>query len=383
MDLDFGPRDLTFREDVRSFLREKLTSDLAEAGRNCAGIYCDYPVANRWFRILAEKGWSVPHWPVEYGGAGWSPTRHLIFKRELAMAGAPPLSPNSTHMVAPVIIAFGTDAQKAHFLPKIRSGDDWWAQGYSEPNSGSDLASLSLDARRDARRDGDHYVLNGSKTWTTHAHFSNRMFCLVRTDRSAKPQQGISFLLVDLDLPGIDIRPIISMSGDYELNEVFFRDVRVPVSGLVGKENDGWTVAKYLLRHERSSMWSPLLRARLERMKTMAGGCAQSLANQIADAEVRLSALEISEMRMLFGEMDEARASLVSSMSKITGTELRQHLTEIGVALNGREAMVMPDRPEETGRGAAMATYLNDRAASIYAGTNEVQRNIVAKIMLG
>jgi alkylation response protein AidB-like acyl-CoA dehydrogenase len=379
MDLDFSPLDLAFREEVRSFLHEKLAPELAEAGRNCAGIYCEYPVANRWFRILAEKGWSVPHWPLEHGGAGWSPTQHLIFKRELAMAGAPPLSPNSTHMVAPVIIAFGTNEQKARYLPKIRSGDDWWAQGYSEPNSGSDLASLSLDARRD----GDHYVLNGSKIWTTHAHFSNRMFCLVRTDRSGKPQQGISFLLFDLDLRGIDVRPIISISGDHELNEVFFRDVRVPVSGLVGKDNDGWTVAKYLLRHERSTLWSPLLRARLQRIKAAARNCEPWLAARIADAEIRLSALEISEMRMFFSEMDEVRASLVSSISKVNGTELRQLLTEIGIALAGREAGVMPDRPEETGRGVAMATYLNDRAASIYAGTNEVQRNIVAKIMLG
>ena len=379
MDLDLSSRDLAFREDVRTFLQEKLTPELAEAGRNCAGIYCEYPVANRWFRILAEKGWSVPHWPLEHGGAGWSPTQHLIFKRELAMAGAPPLSPNSTHMVAPVIIAFGTDEQKTQYLPKIRSGDDWWAQGYSEPNSGSDLASLSLNARRD----GDHYVLNGSKIWTTHAHFSNRMFCLVRTDRSGKPQQGISFVLFDLDLEGIEIRPIISISGDHELNEVFFRDVRVPVSGLVGKENDGWTVAKYLLRHERSSMWSPLLRARLERIKASARACGEDgVGARLADAEIRLSALEISETRMLFGELDEVRAALVSSISKVNGTELRQLLTEIDVALTGQDVMIMPDRPEETGRGVAIATYLNDRAASIYAGTNEVQRNIVAKIML-
>ncbi|WP_421851774.1 acyl-CoA dehydrogenase family protein [Novosphingobium sp.] len=378
MNLEFSPEELEFRDEVRAFLAEKLTPRFAEAGRNCAGIYCELPLARDWFRVLAEKGWSVPHWPVEHGGTGWSPAQHVIFKQELAMANAPPLSPNSTHMVAPVIIAFGTAEQKAHYLPRIRLGEDWWAQGYSEPNSGSDLASLALSAVRD----GDVYVLNGSKTWTTHAHFSNKMFCLVRTDRTGKPQQGISFLLFDLDLPGIEIRPIVSISGDHELNEVFFTDVRVPVSGIVGQENDGWTVAKYLLRHERSTMWSPLLRARLERIKAETKGCSLAMRQRIADADIRLSALEISELRMLFSDMDETRASLMSSISKVSGTELRQHITELGLALAGRSGLVMPDRPEQTGRGVAVATYLNDRAASIYAGTNEVQRDIIAKIIL-
>ena len=378
MNLEFSPEELEFRDEVRAFLAENLTPRFAEAGRNCAGIYCELPLARDWFRVLAEKGWSVPHWPVEYGGTGWSPAQHVIFKQELAIANAPPLSPNSTHMVAPVIIAFGTAEQKAHYLPRIRSGEDWWAQGYSEPNSGSDLASLALSAVRD----GDVYVLNGSKTWTTHAHFSNKMFCLVRTDRTGKPQQGISFLLFDLDLPGIEIRPIVSISGDHELNEVFFTDVRVPVSGLVGQENDGWTVAKYLLRHERSTMWSPLLRARLERIKAEAKGCSLAMSQRIADADIRLSALEISELRMLFSDMDETRASLMSSISKVSGTELRQHITELGLALAGRSSLAMPDMPEQTGRGVAIATYLNDRAASIYAGTNEVQRDIIAKIIL-
>lgn len=378
MNLKFSHEELAFREEVQAFLADKLTPRFADAGRNCSGIYCELPLAQDWFRVLAEIGWSVPHWPVEYGGMAWSPAQHLIFKQEMARADAPPLSPNSTHMVAPVIIAFGTPEQKAHYLPRIKSGDDWWAQGYSEPNSGSDLASLSLNAVRD----GDCYVLNGSKIWTTHAHFSNKMFCLVRTGRSGKPQQGISFLLFDLDLPGIEIRPIISISGDHELNEVFFTDARVPVSGLVGQENDGWTVAKYLLRHERSSMWSPLLRARLERIKSDFRQCSPALRQRIADADIRLSALEISELRMLFGDMDETRASLMASMSKVSGTELRQQIAELGLSLAGRGALTMPDRPEQTGRGVAAATYLNDRAASIYAGANEVQRDIIAKILL-
>ena len=282
MNLDLSPADLAFRDEVRAFLAAELTPDLEAAGRACSGIYCDYPIANRWHRILAKRGWSTPAWPVELGGCGWTPLQQYIFACEMAAAGAPPLTPNSTHFVAPAIMAFGTPEQKARFLPAIRSGDDWWAQGYSEPGSGSDLASL----RCAAVRDGDHYVINGSKIWTTHAHFSNRIFCLVRTAVLDKPQKGISFLLFDLDLPGIEIRPIISMSGEHELNEVFFNNVHAPVSGLLGQENDGGTVAKYLLLHERSGAWSPLLRARVTAMRKRA---AEVLA-ELLGADVATSA---------------------------------------------------------------------------------------------
>ncbi len=375
MDLSFSSDELAFRDEVRSFLEQKLTPELQEAGRSCTGIYCDYPVANRWFRILAERGWSVPHWPVEHGGTGWTPAQHLIFKRELAAAGAPRVTPNSTNMVGPVIIEFGTEEQKRRYLPRIRSGDDWWAQGYSEPEAGSDLASLRLSAVRQ----GDHYILNGSKTWTTHAHFSNKMFCLVRTARSDKPQVGISFLLFDLDLPGIRIRPIISISGDHELNEVFFENVRVPVEGLLGAENDGWTVAKYLLQHERSSSWTPLLRARLEQLKALPRSAHGPIAHRMIRAEMRIAALEVSELRALFATSEGPPDPAAASMSKICGTELRQELTEIAVALDGRAAMAHPVGSPD--RGNAVASYLNDRAASIYAGTNEVQRDIVAKTL--
>lgn len=375
MDLSFGSEELAFRDEVRAFLKQKLTPELQQAGRSCTGIYCDYPVANHWFRILAGQGWSVPHWPVEYGGTGWTPAQHLIFKRELAAAGAPRVTPNATNMVGPVIIEFGTEEQKRTLLPRIRSGDDWWAQGYSEPEAGSDLASLRLSAVRQ----GDHFVLNGSKIWTTHAHFSNRMFCLVRTGRSDKPQVGISFLLLDLDLPGIRIRPIISISGEHELNEVFFEDVRVPADGLLGAENDGWTVAKYLLQHERSSTWTPLLRARLDQMKTAPGPADGTISKRMIRAEMRIAALEVSELRALFAKSDGPPDGLAASMSKICGTELRQELTELAVALDGRAAMAHPVHSAD--RGNAVATYLNDRAASIYAGTNEVQRDIVAKFL--
>jgi acyl-CoA dehydrogenase len=243
MNLGLSPEDLRFRDEVRAFLDVALTEDLREAGRTCSGIYCDRPVAQRWLSILNDRGWAVPSWPVEHGGANWTVAQHYIFQRELTLADAPPVSPNATRMVGPVIIAFGTQAQKAEHLPRIRSGEDWWAQGYSEPGAGSDLASLQCRAERD----GDAYVINGSKIWTTHAHWSNKMFCLVRTRFEGKPQTGISFLLFDLERPGVTIRPIISISGDHELNAVFFDNVRVPTSSLLGAENDGWTVAKYLL----------------------------------------------------------------------------------------------------------------------------------------
>lgn len=388
MDLHFSAAEERFRADVRAFIATELTPDLREAGAQCTGIYCDYPIANRWHRILARRGWSAPTWPLEHGGPGWSPVQLYIFAREMAEAGAPQVTPNATGMVAPAIMAFGTDEQKARYLPRILSGDDWWAQGYSEPGAGSDLASL----RCAAARDGDSYVLNGSKIWTTHAHFSNRIFCLVRTRREGKPQQGISFLLFDLDLPGITIRPIISMSGDHELNEVHFDNVRVPVSALLGAENDGWTVAKYLLQHERGMMWSPLLGARLQRLRQRAAETAMLddtlFAAKLADAGIRLSVLETNELRTLAAGSDGPLPGVMSSMMKILGTELRQYLTELAVAVEGRRADALranrPGAPwEEWEHGPmAMATYLNDRAASIYAGANEVQRNIIANALL-
>ena len=237
--------DDDFRAQVRQFLAAELTDDLRQAGRRASGVFADYPDGQRWFRILAARGWSVPHWPVEWGGCGWSARQHDIFASELAAAGAPTLAPQGTRMVAPVVLAFGTPEQQQRWLPRIRSGEDYWAQGYSEPGAGSDLASLQCRAKRQAGPQGDEFVINGTKIWTTHAQWANKIFCLVRTDSSGKPQQGISFLLFDLGLPGISIRPIISLSGDHELNQVFFDDVRVPASALLGEENRGWTIADW------------------------------------------------------------------------------------------------------------------------------------------
>lgn len=395
MALVLSKADEAFRDEVRAFLQAELTPELRREGRRCAGIFSEYPVGVQWHRILARKGWSVPKWPVEYGGTGWTPVQHYIFAAELFEAEAPPLAPQGPRMVAPVIMEFGTQEQKDKYLPAIRDGDDYWAQGYSEPGSGSDLAALQCRAVRD----GDEYVINGTKIWTTHAHWANRIFCLVRTANTGKPQTGISFLLFDMGLPGITIQPIISLAGDHELNQVFFDDVRVPVSSLLGKENDGWTVAKFLLQHERGNAWTPQLRTRLRRLKNAAaqafGDTAQGRAahsdfmRKLTAAECEIDALQALELRTLYQQQDGKDPGIAPSMGKVLGSELRQKLTELAVEVGGYYALARPslasledegDVPEEAIFG--MSAYMNDRAASIYAGTNEIQRNIIAARLL-
>jgi acyl-CoA dehydrogenase len=397
---DGDPSDAEFRAEVRRFLAAELDEDLRLAGRRCSGIFADHAVGNRWFRILAARGWSVPHWPVAWGGCGWSARQHDIFASELAAANAPALAPQGPRMVAPVLLAFGTEEQKRRWLPGIRSGEDYWAQGYSEPGAGSDLAALQCRAVRQAGPDGDAYVINGTKIWTTHAQWANKMFCLVRTDAQAKAQQGISFLLFDLPLPGVTIRPIISISGDHELNQVFFDDVRVPASALLGEENGGWTIAKYLLLHERGGSWSPMLRARLARLRAaldaaFAGRQAddperQGLLHRLAGAHCRIDALHALEQQGLAARMRGVDDPIAPSVGKLLGTELKQLLTEIGVAIAGPDAAARVPMAEAEAHALAlpedavfaMSAYLNDRAASIYAGTNEVQRNIIARHLL-
>ena len=383
--------ETAFRNEVRDFLSRELTPELRAAGRRCSGIFSDYAEGNGWHRILARRGWSVPHWPVEHGGTGWTPMQHYLFAAELAAADAPQRAPMGPGMVAPVIIAFGTEAQKRAWLPGIRSGEDYWCQGYSEPQSGSDLASLQCKAVRQ----GDHYVINGTKIWTTHAQYANRMFCLVRTTSGGKPQQGISFLCFDIPTPGITIRPIISISGDHELNQVFFDDVRVPAEGLIGEENQGWAIAKYLLQHERGGAWTPMLRARLRRLWQAADAIgdrheADDLALRLAEAECAIDALEATELQSLRAQARGEPPGIRPSMGKVLGSELRQRLTELGVEIAGHYAAV--DLPLDDGLQGelpipeeavfSMSAYLNDRAASIYAGSNEVQRNIVAAHLL-
>jgi acyl-CoA dehydrogenase len=388
--------ETAFRDEVRDFLARELTPELRAAGRRCSGIFTDYEYGNRWHRVLAKRGWSVPNWPVEHGGTGWTPMQHYLFAAELAAADAPPRAPMGPGMVAPVIIAFGTEAQKRAWLPGIRSGEDYWCQGYSEPQSGSDLASLQCKAVRD----GDRYVINGTKIWTTHAQYANRMFCLVRTTSGGKPQQGISFLCFDIPALGITIRPIISISGDHELNQVFFDEVRVPADGLIGEENQGWAIAKYLLQHERGGAWAPMLRARLRRLTTAADAAfsasggdaheADDMALRLAEAECAIDALEATELQSLRAQARGEQPGIRPSMGKVLGSELRQRLTELGVEIAAHYAAA--DLPLDDGLQGelpipedavfSMSAYLNDRAASIYAGSNEVQRNIVAAHLL-
>jgi alkylation response protein AidB-like acyl-CoA dehydrogenase len=397
--------ETAFRDEVRDFLARELTPELRAAGRRCPGIFSDHEHGNRWHRILAARGWSVPQWPVEHGGTGWTPMQHYLFASELAAADAPPRAPMGPGMVAPVIIAFGTEAQKRAWLPGIRSGEDYWCQGYSEPQSGSDLASLQCKAVRD----GEAYVLNGTKIWTTHAQYANKMFCLVRTTSGGKPQQGISFLCFDLPAPGVTIRPIISISGDHELNQVFFDDVRVPAEGLIGEENQGWTIAKYLLQHERGGAWAPMLRARLRRLQAAADAAfaaaargvldaphpsdtheADDMALRLADAECAIDAIEATELQSLRAQARGEPPGIRPSMGKVLGSELRQRLTELGVEIAAHYAAA--DLPLDDGLQGelaipeeavfSMSAYLNDRAASIYAGSNEVQRNIIAGSLL-
>jgi acyl-CoA dehydrogenase len=387
-----------FRDSVTSFLESRLTPEMRQGGRRCSGIFADYHDANRWHRTLAQRGWSVPHWPVEHGGTGWSPIQHYIFASELAAADAPARSPIGTHMVAPVIIAFGTEEQKARWLPGIRNGDDYWAQGYSEPQAGSDLASLQCRAVLD--RDGKHYIINGTKIWTTHAQWANRMFCLVRTSSEGKRQHGITFMCIDMQVPGITVRPIISISGDHEFNQVFFDDVRVPVSALVGEQDKGWAIAKYLLERERGGIKAPHLRARLRRMRSAAEQAWSNLPSnsfervdvtrKFAEIECTIDSLQALELCDLQAQARDEPAGIRPSIGKVIGTETRQRLTELGIEIAGTYAnaglsigaAAVGDMPVPEEAVFNMSAYLNDRAASIYGGTNEVQRNIIAAHLL-
>ncbi len=388
----------TFTDEVRTFFSEKLTPDLQKAGHLEAGIYAEKDVAVPWIQILDAQGWAAPGWPVQWGGTGWSAEQHLIWQREYTLAMAPSLPPNGLRMVAPAIMHYGTDEQKNFYLPRIRQGLDWWAQGYSEPGSGSDLASLQCAAVRD----GDSYVINGTKIWTTHAHYCNRMFCLVRTDSSGIKQQGITFLLFDMDLPGIEVKPIISMSGDHEFNQVFFNDVRAPVSGRLGDENDGWSVAKYLLTHERGGKSATALLMRVAHLRQFVEDQAadgldlrydNTFMGRIADLDIELMRYGAFENKVFETVAAGESVGAISSALKIRRTELRQQIDE--VVLEAVHHYGLPYQPQireyrnsdqpigSFTAATAMPRYLNNRAATIYAGSNEIQRDILAKRELG
>ncbi|PZQ65537.1 MAG: acyl-CoA dehydrogenase [Phenylobacterium zucineum] len=392
MDLELTGDDLAFRDEVRAFLEANLTPELRAAGQRLTSVFCEPQYSLPWQKILHAKGWVAPAWPKEYGGTGWNEVQRAIFAAECARAGTPSLSPMGLKMVGPVIMAYGTPEQKAFYLPRILAGEDYWCQGYSEPGSGSDLASLQLRAVSD----GDHYVLDGSKIWTTHAHFANRMFCLVRTASDGKPQAGITFLLLEMNTPGISVKPIITLAGEHEVNQVFFDNVRVPKANRIGPEDKGWTVAKYLLEFERGGGSAPGLLVGLERAQAIAEASEADDAahrRRLAEHEITVTAIDMSERRVLSELASGKNPGPASSMLKINGTEAMQRIDEISVAglgdyahveqMDARQpgSNVAPIGPEEG--LTAMARYLNNRAASIYGGSNEIQRDIIARLVLG
>jgi len=395
MDLSFTPEEQAFRDEVRAFLRESLPGDLRQKMLERRHLGKDDLV--RWQRILNARRWATPAWPVEYGGQNWTPAQRYIFQEEMALGRAPEPSPFNVNMIGPVICKFGTEAQKQRFLPRIANLDDLWCQGFSEPGAGSDLASLKTRAVRD----GDQYIVTGQKIWTTQAQHADWMFALVRTDPAAKPQRGISFLLIDMRLHGITVRPIETIDGEHDANEVFFDDVRVPAENLIGEENKGWDYAKTLLGHERSGIARVgLSKERVLRVKEiealLAEGGVLSPAEQMrvcrrrVELEVELRALEITQLRVVAADSRAGQgegANSAASILKIKGTELQQALTEMVVELAGPEGLAVGHGANEVGVDgwieAAAPYYFNMRKVSIFGGSNEIQRNIVAKTVLG
>ncbi|MBL6951571.1 MAG: acyl-CoA dehydrogenase family protein [Alphaproteobacteria bacterium] len=392
MDMHFRPEDLAFRAEVRQFIQANLPGDLADKVRR--GLHLDKEDFVFWQKKLNGQGWFAPHWPVELGGVDWTPTQHYMFQNEQVEGYCPPVIPFGVRMVAPVIFTYGSDEQKQRFLPDILDSTAWWCQGYSEPGAGSDLASLQTKAVRN----GDHYIVNGAKTWTTLAQYADWIFCLVRTTNEGKPQEGISFLLIDMKSPGIEVTPIITIDGSHEVNSVFFTDVRVPVENLIGQENLGWTYAKFLLLFERSNSLSGGLKQQLRRLRGIAeqeltGGeplCADpAFAAQLAGYEVQLRTYEFLELRTLGNSRPGAEASYL----KIIGTDLQQMASELtlqAVAYYGnpyiRDALVHGYNEASVGpdyAAPAAPQYFNYRKTAIYAGSNEIQRNILSKAVLG
>jgi len=394
--MNFSPKDIAFQEEVRAFIAGNYPPRLRGLTSR-AGLTKDDILS--WHRILAKKGWVAPQWPAEYGGTGWSVTQRYIWNEECARAEVLPLPPFGLQMVGPVIYTFGNEAQKKRFLPRILSGEDWWCQGYSEPGAGSDLASLTTKAIRD----GDDYIVDGHKTWTTRAQYADWMFCLVRTDpKTAKPQSGISFLLIDMRTPGIEVRPILTLDGGDEINDVYLSNVRVPAENLIGEENKGWTYAKFLLTHERSGIAGVAGSKRgVERLKQIARTElvdgrplleTDEFSRKLAELEVDLLALEVTELRSLASESQGRGPGPESSILKIIGSEIQQRISELALEAIGNYAFVQAPPGGAQGNqfvagpahSAGVAqTYFNLRKTSIYGGSNEIQRNIIAKMVLG
>ena len=393
MDLEFTAEEMAFRDEVRAFFRGALPDDLRRKMINREHL--DKKDTVRWQRILNARGWAVPNWPVAHGGQAWTPAQRYIFQEEMALAHAPEGSPFNVNMIGPVLCRFGTDEQKARFLAATANLDVWWCQGFSEPGAGSDLASLKTSAVRD----GDHYVLNGQKIWTTQAQHADWMFGLFRTDNSGRKQEGITFLLLDMNSPGITVRPIETIDGGHDANEVFFDDVRVPVANVVGQEGKGWDVAKHLLGSERSGIARiGLSKERLSQLRSLERRLASDgtltpaeqarLGYKLAEVEVELRALELTQLRVVSADAHGGGAHAAASILKVKGTEMQQRMTELVLELAGPAGLATADHdprndPEDGWIEAAAPFYFTMRKVSIFGGSNEVQKNIIAKTMLG
>jgi alkylation response protein AidB-like acyl-CoA dehydrogenase len=399
-DIDVGPENHAFRDSIRRFLDENLPDELRAGTLATTTVFAEPEIGREWQRILYEKGWLAFNWPVDFGGTGWTPVERYIFEKECALANAPRLPGLGLKLLGPVLFSYGTPAQHQKYLPKILSAEHYWCQGFSEPGSGSDLASLKTRAVKV----GDHYIVNGSKTWTTHGHLADHMFCLARTDTSAKAQRGISFLLIDMNQPGVQVRPIITLAGDHEVNEVFLQDVKVHESDLVGEEGAGWTIAKFLLENERGgSCFAPKLLADISHLWADAAsepsGNAHSLAEDplfcasLARLELEALGLEVTELRILEQLRLGQRPGPQSSIVKLMASDLRQRIDAlamrtfgyIGLQLETRRPLYGKNSPDPIYRKEAQvasASYLNAQAWTIFGGSNEIQRSIIAKTVL-
>ena len=400
MDLRFTDEELAFRDEVRAFLKAELPAPIRE--RIVGGHHTSKDDLVTWTRILNKKGWAVTHWPVEWGGTGWGPIKQLIFRDELQQAPAPEPLAFGQSMVGPVIYTFGSEAQKQRFLPRIADLDDWWCQGFSEPGAGSDLAGLKTTAKKD----GENWVINGQKTWTTLGQYADWIFVLARTDGSVKKQEGISFILVDMKTPGITVRPIQTIDGGYEVNEVFFDDVKAPLENLVGEENKGWDYAKFLLGNERNGIARVgISKARVRRIKELASLKTfgekplmetPRFRQKLAAVEIELKALEMTQLRVISNEArrGKGKPDPASSVLKIKGSELQQATTELLMDVVGPYALPYEPEHEDGDRwneppvgpdwaSTVAPTYFNMRKVSIYGGSNEIQRSIIAKAILG
>ena len=397
MELTFTPEEEAFRTEVQSFLKQHLPERLSSQIRE--GLQLSKADVEEWHAILNRQGWLANHWPEQYGGPGWSAVQKFIFELECALAHTPRIVPFGVGMLGPVLIKYGNEAQKRYWLPRILSGEDWWCQGYSEPGAGSDLAGLKTTAVRQ----GDHYIVNGQKTWTTLGQHANMIFCLVRTDKDAKKQEGISFLLVDMNSPGVEVRPIITLDGEHEVNEVFFTDVKVPVENLVGEENKGWTCAKYLLTYERTNIAGVGFSvAGLEKLKIAASRVMHKgqpllqnplFATRLAKLEIDLENMKTTNLRVIAAVAGGGVPGAESSMLKIRGTEIRQEMLSLMRRAMGpyalpfiEEALHADYKGPQVGPAeakTAAAQYFNYRKLSIFGGSNEIQKNIISKMILG